>query len=171
MLGSHGPVYYRRYPTDMALFSPDCNTSNFAECSLEQIVNAYDNTIVYTDKILAELIDVLISKQNQFASTMIYMSDHDESLGEKGLYLHGMPYFIAPREQTHIPFISWFSPEFLKQNNLSKVCLKNITTTAASHDNLFHLILGVMDIKTKVYDKSLDLFSACRSNASESKPH
>ena len=168
MLGSHGPAYYRRYPADQEVFKPACRTSNFADCSQQEIINAYDNTIVYTDKILAEIIDLLKSKENEFASSMIYMSDHGESLGEKGLYLHAMPYFIAPREQTAIPFISWFSPEFLKQDSLEPACLKTLTDKPASHDNLFHTVLGLMSIKTSVYDKTLDTFNGCRSGASAS---
>lgn len=162
MLGSHGPAYYRRYPADQEAFKPACRTANFADCSQAEIINAYDNTILYTDKILAEVIDLLKSKDSEFASSMIYMSDHGESLGEKGLYLHAMPYFIAPREQTHIPFISWFSPDFLKQDHLNIDCLKGIADQPASHDNLFHMVLGLMSIKTSVYDQSLDVFNACR---------
>lgn len=163
MLGSHGPAYYRRYPAEAEIFKPACRTSNFSECTQQEIINAYDNTILYTDKILAEIIDLLKSKEGEFASSMIYMSDHGESLGEKGLYLHGMPYFIAPREQTSIPFFSWFSPEFLKQNKLDMACLRQQTDKPASHDDLFHLTLGLMDVKTSVYDETLDIFNMCRN--------
>lgn len=163
MLGSHGPAYYRRYPTDAAVFKPACNTSNFSECTQQEIINAYDNSILYTDKILAEIIDLLKSKDGEFASSMIYMSDHGESLGEKGLYLHGMPYFIAPREQTSIPFFSWFSPDFLKQNNLDMACLRQQTDKPTSHDDLFNLALGLMDVKTSIYDEKRDIFNICRS--------
>lgn len=163
MLGSHGPAYYRRYPADEEVFKPACRTSNFSECTQQQIINAYDNSILYTDKILAEIIDLLKTKEGEFASSMIYMSDHGESLGEKGLYLHGMPYFLAPREQTTIPFFSWFSPEFLKQNNLDMACLRQQTDKPTSHDDLFHLTLGLMDVKTSVYDEKLDIFNICRS--------
>lgn len=162
MLGSHGPAYYRRYPPDQEVFKPACRTSNFADCSREEIVNAYDNTILYTDKILAEIIDLLKSKEGSFASSMIYMSDHGESLGEKGLYLHAMPYFIAPREQTRVPYIAWFSPDFMKEDGLTSSCLKTLTDKPASHDNLFHTVLGLMSVRTSVYDKALDTFSACR---------
>jgi len=165
MLGSHGPAYFRRYPPEQEVFKPACRTANFADCSQQEIINVYDNSILYTDKILAELIDLLKSKEDQFASSMIYMSDHGESLGEKGLYLHAMPYFIAPREQTTIPFISWFSPDFMQENQLQKSCLAKITDQPTSHDNLFHLTLGLMDIKTSVYDKELDIFAACRGTA------
>ena len=162
MLGSHGPAYYRRYPADFEVFKPACRTSNFSNCTQQEIINSYDNSILYTDKILAEIIDLLKAKEAEFASSMIYMSDHGESLGEKGLYLHAMPYFIAPKEQTSIPFFSWFSSDFLKQNELDLACLEQQKDEPASHDNLFHLILGLMDVKTSVYDKTLDLFNGCR---------
>ena len=168
MLGSHGPAYYRRYPPEQEIFKPACRTSKFADCTQQEIVNAYDNTIAYTDKILAEIIDLLKSRESEFASSMIYMSDHGESLGEKGLYLHAMPYFIAPREQTTIPFISWFSPDFLKENDLKQACLKTLSDHPASHDNLFHTVLGLMNVKTTVYDKDMDIFNSCRGDGAAS---
>ena len=61
------------------------------------MTNAYDNTIAYTDKVLADLID-LLAMQEGLSTSLIYVSDHGESLGEKGLYLHGAPYFMAPDE-------------------------------------------------------------------------
>ncbi|KAI1695638.1 sulfatase domain-containing protein [Ditylenchus destructor] len=96
MTGSHGPAYYRRYPAEFAGFKPDCRSNDFAKCSQEEIVNAYDNSILYTDHILSEVVDLLKAHEDKFASAMIYMSDHGESLGEDGLYLHAAPYFIAP---------------------------------------------------------------------------
>lgn len=167
-LGSHGPAYYRRYPANEEVFKPACRTSNFADCTQQEIINAYDNSILYTDKFLSEVIDLLKSKEGEFASSMVYMSDHGESLGEKGLYLHAMPYFLAPSEQTSIPFISWFSPEFLKQDNLDMSCLKKLSAEPTSHDNLFHIVLGLMSVKTTVYDKSMDTFSACRAGGAAS---
>ncbi len=165
MLGSHGPAYYRRYPQDQEVFKPACRTSNFADCTQQEIINAYDNSILYTDKILAEVIDLLKAQENEFASAMIYMSDHGESLGEKGLYLHAMPYFLAPREQTYIPFVSWFSPDFMKQDALKASCISDLAAQPASHDNLFHSVLGLMGVKTSVYDTSLDIFSSCRTQS------
>lgn len=167
-LGSHGPAYYRRYPVNEEVFKPACRTSNFADCTQQEIINAYDNSILYTDKFLSEVIDLLKSKEGEFASSMVYMSDHGESLGEKGLYLHAMPYFLAPSEQTSIPFISWFSPEFLKQDDLDMSCLKKLSAEPTSHDNLFHIVLGLMSVKTTVYDKSMDPFSACRASGAAS---
>lgn len=163
MTGSHGPAYYRRYPAEYAGFKPDCRSNDFAKCSQEEIVNAYDNTILYTDHILSEVIDLLKAHEDKFASTMIYMSDHGESLGEGGLYLHAAPYFIAPSQQTHIPFITWFSPDYASDTGLSLDCLRKTTAEPSSHDNLFHTVLGMMAVKTSAYDQSLDRFADCRT--------
>ncbi|MDR6433800.1 phosphoethanolamine--lipid A transferase [Brucella pseudogrignonensis] len=165
MTGSHGPAYYRRYPAEYERFKPDCRSNDFAKCSHEEIVNAYDNSILYTDHILSEVIDLLKEHQDKFASSMIYMSDHGESLGEDGLYLHAAPYFIAPSQQTHIPFITWFSPDYAADTGLNLDCLRKTTAEPSSHDNLFHTVLGMMAVKTSAYDQTLDRFGACR------KPH
>lgn len=86
---------------------------------------------------------------------MIYMSDHGESLGEDGLYLHAAPYFIAPSQQTHIPFITWFAPEYASDTGLNLDCLRKTAAEPSSHDNLFHTVLGMMAVKTSAYDQSL----------------
>lgn len=163
MTGSHGPAYYRRYPAEYAGFKPDCRSNDFAKCSQEEIVNAYDNSILYTDHILSEVIDLLKAHEDKFASAMIYMSDHGESLGEDGLYLHAAPYFIAPSQQTHIPFITWFAPEYAADTGLNADCLRKTTAEPSSHDNLFHTVLGMMAVKTSVYDQKLDRFATCRA--------
>ena len=161
MTGSHGPAYFKRYPAEFAKFQPECKTAQFSDCTREQIVNSYDNSILYTDYILAQVIEILKQNEDKFASSMIYMSDHGESLGENGLYLHAAPYFIAPDTQTHIPFISWFSPDYAQIMQLDIDCVKASANQEASHDNLFHTVLGMMNVKTKVYEQSLDRFAGC----------
>ena len=157
MMGSHGPAYYKRYPKNFEKFTPVCRTNQLNECSNEQINNAYDNTILYTDYFLSKVIELLKDNQATYKTAMFYMSDHGESLGENGLYLHGMPYFIAPKEQTHVGSIMWFDSEFSKdidQKSLQKT-VKNETT----HDGMFHSLLGLMNIDSSVYNKKLDYFS------------
>ena len=110
-LGSHGPAYSARYPAAFERFKPACHTSQFADCTREEIVNAYDNTIAYTDHILAEAIR-LLDRHQELATNLFFVSDHGESLGENGLFLHGAPYFMAPDTQTHVPMIAWFSPSY-----------------------------------------------------------
>ena len=153
MMGSHGPAYYKRYPLAFKKFTPICETNQLSKCSDEKINNTYDNTIVYTDYFLSKTIALL--KQNQtHKSALFYMSDHGESLGEKGLYLHGMPYFIAPKEQTHVASFVWFDPEFSREINIKK--LKQKASQSLSHDGLFHTLLGLFDVNSKVYDEKLD---------------
>ncbi|KQZ82864.1 sulfatase [Mesorhizobium sp. Root157] len=162
-MGSHGPAYYQRYPESFERFKPACRTAELANCSAQELTNVYDNTILYTDHILAAIIDVLKQHGDAYASAMYYMSDHGESLGENGLYLHGAPYLIAPETQTSIPFIVWFSDDFVTQAGLDLGCLGARTEEPLSHDNMFDTVLGLMDVQTKVYDAGRDAFAACRS--------
>jgi len=160
-LGSHGPSYYLRYPKAFRRFTPDCRTPELMRCTNDEIVNAYDNTILYTDHILASVARLIEKHQDQIAGAMIYMSDHGESLGENGIYLHGAPYAIAPKEQTQVPFVAWFSKSYQETMGVDTACLMKDADTPKSHDNLFHTVLGMMDVQTSVYDPSLDAFASC----------
>ncbi|URK88364.1 sulfatase-like hydrolase/transferase [Rhizobium sp. RCAM05350] len=164
-IGSHGPAYYLRYPEEFRRFKPDCRTAQLSDCSRDEIVNAYDNTILYTDHNLSEVIKLLKKHQDTVDGAMIYMSDHGESLGENGLFLHGAPYMFAPAEQTHVPFIAWFSDQYAQLTGLDRSCLQTYADAPTSHDNLFHTVLGMMDVVTKVYNPNLDVFASCRSKA------
>jgi lipid A ethanolaminephosphotransferase len=165
MMGSHGPAYYKRIPPSFARFRPACQSNQLSHCTGEQILNSYDNTILYTDHVLANLIEMLRPIAAKGIDTaMIYVSDHGESLGEKGLYLHGMPRALAPREQTHIPFIMWTSHAAQARLHLDMECLQELAaTTRVSHDNLFHTVLGMFAIRTRLYDPRLDLLHRCRA--------
>lgn len=160
-IGSHGPAYYLRYPKTFEKFKPACHTAQFSDCTQEEIIAAYDDTIVYTDTVLAKIIDMLKAQKN-LATSLIYTSDHGESLGEGGLYLHGLPYVIAPETQTKVPFIAWVSDSFVDVMALDAVCMHAMRSKTVSHDNLFHTVLGFMNIKTLVYQPDLDIFSLCR---------
>ncbi|WP_244506545.1 phosphoethanolamine transferase [Pararhizobium polonicum] len=159
-LGSHGPAYFLRYPEAFRRFTPDCRTPELGDCSRDEIVNAYDNSILYTDYLVSTVIDMLKARQDRMAGSMIYMSDHGESLGERGLYLHGAPYFIAPSQQTHIPFVLWEGTE--TKAGIDDACLAGKTGQPQSHDNLFHTVLGMMNVATKAYDPALDVLASCR---------
>ncbi|MBF0264556.1 MAG: phosphoethanolamine--lipid A transferase [Gammaproteobacteria bacterium] len=151
-MGNHGPAYYKRYPKEFEKFTPLCRTNQLEQCTQEEISNAYDNAILYTDYFLSKTIELLKNNDPQFETALFYVSDHGESLGENNLYLHGLPYMIAPKEQIHVPMILWFGEKF--QVNFVK--LKEQAHKKLSHDNLFHTILGMMEIETEVYDKELD---------------
>lgn len=166
-IGSHGPTYYLRYPEQFRRFKPDCRTAEFAKCSQEEIVNAYDNTILYTDYILSSVIDKLKARAGKISSAMLYMSDHGESLGEKGLYLHGTPYMFAPSEQTHVPFVMWMSDGFANTARIDQACISALSEEEVSHDNLYHTALGMMDIIANSRDPKLDLTAGCKQAASQ----
>ncbi|WP_158119105.1 phosphoethanolamine transferase [Vibrio metoecus] len=168
IIGSHGPTYFKRYPKEMAVYQPDCPRVDIENCSVEQIVNTYDNTIRYTDYVLAQLMTKLESLQKDYNTALIYISDHGESLGENGMFLHGMPYNLAPDYQTQVPLLVWMSQGFSQSKGIDVDCLRSKTNLPYSHGNLFHSLLGVMDVSTEAYETSLDLFSQCRANAAPS---
>ena len=137
-LGNHGPAYFKRYPPAFRKFEPVCETSDLAKCSREAIVNAYDNALLYTDHMLAQTIAFLKKQEEKFDTGMIYLSDHGESLGENGLYLHGVPYPVAPKVQKEVPMVMWFSPSYAKNFSLDVDCLRAQATRPVTHDHFFH---------------------------------
>ena len=153
--GNHGPAYFKRYPFPFEKFTPVCRSNQFDECTMAEIGNAYDNAVLYTDYFLSRIIALLKTNSVQFESAMLYISDHGESLGEHNVYLHGLPYTIAPDEQTHAAAVFWFG-ENAKVNKASR---QQKSAGPFSHDNLFHTVLGLMAIETSVYDKSLDILA------------
>lgn len=161
-MGSHGPAYYQRYPEIFRRFTPTCDTNQIQQCTREQLRNTYDNTVLYTDHILAEIIK-LLQNESGLASAMWYFSDHGESLGENGIYLHATPYAIAPEEQTRVPMLFWANHDFSSISNLDMDCLRrHAHQQEFSHDNIFHSVLGLMDVRTSEYQTQLDLFASCR---------
>lgn len=154
-MGNHGPAYYKRYPKAYEKFTPTCRTNQVEQCTSEEIGNAYDNAILYTDYFLSKTIAFLKANDTHFETALIYMADHGESLGEKGLYLHGIPYFMAPIEQTHVGALMWFGEK--SRQRFDVAFLRQRALEPYSHDNLFHTILGIMGIETSVYDKTKDI--------------
>ncbi|MBF8729916.1 phosphoethanolamine--lipid A transferase [Pseudomonas guariconensis] len=161
MKGSHGPAYYKRYPSAFEKFKPVCKDSQLDQCDDQSIRNAYDNTLLYSDHVLAQIIDLLKINTSRFDSAMLYVSDHGESLGEKGVYLHGLPYAMAPEEQTHVPMILWMSQPLAARRGISLSCMGQRPGVMLSHDNLFHSVLGLMDVQTAIYREELDIFQPC----------
>lgn len=152
-MGNHGPAYYKRYPDEFALFSPVCSTNELGDCSDVEINNAYDNAILYTDYFLGEVINFLKPYDDSFETAMYYMSDHGESLGENGLYLHGLPYLLAPDTQKNVASIMWFGTSYA----VNHAAVAARTDDKLSHDNYFHTVLGLMEIDSSVYEPSMDL--------------
>lgn len=161
-MGSHGPEYFKRYPKEYEHFTPVCESNALNNCSRESIVNGYDNTLVYTDHVLSTLIDLLRSNQNKVDTAMLYLSDHGESLGEYNLFLHGTPYMLAPEQQKHVAMLAWFSDSYQKSFSVDANCLQQSREKPLSQDNLFHSMLGLLEVKSKVYNQNLDMFAGCR---------
>ena len=160
-MGSHGPAYYRRSPPAFKKFLPECTDNALQSCGREALVNAYDNSIAYTDHVLASAIKWLKDREDRSAPALLYLSDHGESLGENNLYLHGMPYAIAPDVQKRVPWITWLSPAFEQRGKLTTACLKTQLDAPVSHDNYFHSVLGLLDVRTSVYKPALDIYARC----------
>jgi lipid A ethanolaminephosphotransferase len=161
--GSHGPAYFKRYPKAFERFTPACQSVELSACEPKLLVNAYDNTIVYTDHVLGEIVNLLKKMSPDYATMMLYASDHGESLGERGLYLHGMPYAIAPEEQTRVPMWAWFSDQYLKLEGMSDACVRGKSLPGMKHDHIYSTLLGLLHISAKEHNPALDIFSACRS--------
>ncbi len=165
LMGSHGPAYYRRAPAAFQRFKPTCETSELRKCSLPEVVNSYDNSIAYTDHVVAQTIAFLKSQSAQFDTALLYVSDHGESLGENNLFLHGMPYAIAPKEQTHVPMVMWLSDGYAASQRIDVGCLRARAAQPAAHDHVFSTVLAMLDVQTSVYDPALDLLRGCRAAA------
>ena len=162
MLGNHGPAYHKRYPEAFRRFVPTCDTGELHQCTREQVVNAYDNALLYTDHVLAKTIGFLQSQSQRFDTALVFVSDHGESLGEKGLFLHGVPYAIAPDEQTQVPMTWWLSPGYAASFGLDTACLRREAAAARTHDHLFHTVLGLLQVHAREYEVGLDITRPCR---------
>ncbi len=162
MIGSHGPTYYRRYPKKLAKFQPDCPRSDIQNCTQEQLINTYDNTIAYTDYVLAKIIALLKEQPQNIQASMLYISDHGESLGENGAYLHGFPYAFAPDEQIAVPMLYWATAN---DSSIDLQCLREkAKKDVYSHDNIFSTLLDLTNIKTSAYQQDDDILASCRNN-------
>ena len=159
--GSHGPAYFERYPDQYRKFTPTCDTNQMQDCSREQLLNTYQNTVVAQDAMLADTIQ-LLQQTPVISPALLYLSDHGESLGENGMFLHAAPYAVAPDVQTHVPMVFWGSKDFYADRGLDAACLKTQAGKPHSHDNLFHSVLGAMNVKTALYQRDLDLFAGCK---------
>lgn len=169
-IGSHGPAYWQRYPPQFERFKPACRSTQLDQCSREAVVNAYDNTILYTDHNLAQQIQLLQQASGQIDSLLIYASDHGESLGENGVYLHGMPYALAPANQKQVPFLIWMSAGYRQRVGVDESCLRARTEEELTHDNIFHTVMGAVGVRNAAYQPALDLFSGCIKQPAATSP-
>ncbi|MBK4785930.1 MAG: phosphoethanolamine transferase EptA [Pantoea sp. Pent] len=163
-MGSHGPAYFKRYPAAFLRFTPTCDSNQIQDCDHQALVKTYDNSLLYTDDMLSRTIDKLKDLSDRFNVALVYLSDHGESLGEHGMYLHGAPYLFAPSQQTHIPLLLWMSPGYAAAYHIDQACLRQqAAETAVSQDNLFHTVLGLFNIQTQQYQPQLDMIKSCQN--------
>ncbi|MGL4735379.1 MAG: phosphoethanolamine transferase, partial [Enterovibrio sp.] len=165
VIGSHGPTYYLRYPAEQRLFTPDCQRSDIENCSAEQLINTYDNTIAYTDFVISKVINKLNDSEleQKYNTNLLYISDHGESLGESGLYLHGTPYRFAPDYQTKVPLMLWMSQAFVRERGVDLACLKGKTKQKGySHDNLFSTLLAITGVETAAANQVQNILGSCQ---------
>jgi lipid A ethanolaminephosphotransferase len=154
-----------RYPEEFEQFKPACREVDFEKCSTEEIINAYDNTLLYTDHLLAMTINRLEAIGDRADVALLYVSDHGESLGENGLFLHALPYAIAPETQTQVPMIFWASPGFKQRVVVEPNCAREQSRESVSHDYIFHTLLDLLGIQSTVKRRELAIFADCRANA------
>ncbi|TPW12227.1 MAG: phosphoethanolamine transferase, partial [Halothiobacillaceae bacterium] len=154
-MGNHGPAYFKRYPPEFEHFKPVCRSIELSTCTSEEINNAYDNVVLYTDYFLSQAIQLLQANTPRFETTLLYMSDHGESLGENGLYLHGMPYWLAPKEQIEIPVLLWVG----SSSDVDLASARALRDRENSHDALSHSLLTLFEVEEKLLDSSKLLFS------------
>ena len=159
-MGNHGPAYYKRYPPAFEQFQPACRNKDLGQCSQAEIINAYDNALRYTDYFLSQVTEFLERNGKTFEAAMFYVSDHGESLGEGGVYLHGMPKAVAPHAQLHVPALMWFAKSY---DEVDLPALRDSRQRKLSHENLFHTVLGFLEIRSGIYRPELDILSCCRS--------
>ncbi|MBI5277172.1 MAG: phosphoethanolamine--lipid A transferase [Burkholderiales bacterium] len=159
-MGSHGPAYWQRSPPAYKRFAPECRSVNLPDCSPGELLNAYDNSVVYTDHVLAATVRWLKAQQGH-DTAMLYVADHGESLGENSLYLHGLPWALAPDVQKHVPWVTWLSGDFERRAGVAMDCLKGRADAPLTHDHLFHSVLGLLQVQTSAYRKDLDAYRGC----------
>lgn len=160
-MGSHGPAYARRSTEAYKRFKPECRTTTLGDCVPAELINVYDNSIAYTDHVLARTID-WAKAQAGYAPALLYVSDHGESLGEYGVFLHGVPYPFAPDAQKHVAMVAWLGDAAAARVRIDAACLRGRLDEKLSHDNLYHSVLGLLDVTTPTYDGRLDIWSACK---------
>ena len=157
-IGSHGPSYYKRFPEKFAKFKPYCKSESPQNCSKEELNNAFDNTILYTDYILSSIINILEDKK-EYDTFMFYASDHGESLGENGIYLHGLPKKFLIKQQTDFAMVLWLSDKLVKNRDINVDKIKNLINKELNHDYISHTLLNLFGVESLVNKKELSLIN------------
>jgi len=163
-MGSHGPAYWRRTPADFRPFGQGCVNDDMTACTKEEVRDSYDNSIAYTDMFLASLIDALNVKGVD--TVLFYVSDHGESLGERGMWLHGAPMWMAPSEQTRVPMVLWMNAGAKERFEVDPERVEKASHTVLSHDNIASTLLGLTEVKSKVWEAKKDILLMIQSEKS-----
>jgi lipid A ethanolaminephosphotransferase len=148
---SHGPKYADKYPKEFEVYKPVAKNVEEGEKNISMLINAYDNTILYTDYLLDGLIDTLRA-MTDWKSAMIFISDHGESLGENKMFMHGLPMKLAPKVQYEIPFFVWTSEGFRDYKAESEL------PAVLEQHFIFHSVLNLLSINSPAYNKDYDIF-------------
>ena len=146
---SHGPKYADKYPKAFEVYKPVARNVEEGEKNIAMLINAYDNTIRYTDFLLDGLINTLRG-MTDWKSAMIFISDHGESLGENKMFMHGLPMRLAPKEQYEIPFLVWTSDGF-------RTYKSNLPAVLEQH-YIFHSVLNLLSIQSPAYNQDMDIY-------------
>ena len=156
---SHGPKYADKYPKAFEVYKPVARNVEEGEKNLGMLINAYDNTIRYTDFLLDGLINTLRS-MTDWNSAMIFISDHGESLGENKMFMHGLPMKLAPKVQYEIPFLVWTSEGFrdYKQTSNRQDAPEGELPALLDQHYIFHSVLNLLSIQSPAYNKDYDIF-------------
>jgi lipid A ethanolaminephosphotransferase len=148
---SHGPKYADKYPKEFEVYKPVAKSIEEGEKNVGMLVNAYDNTIRYTDYLLDSLINTL-REMTDWKTAMIFISDHGESLGENKVFMHGLPMKLAPKVQYEIPFLVWTSDGFRNYKPATEL------PPVLEQHYIFHSVLNLLSIQSPAYDKDFDIF-------------
>ena len=158
---SHGPKYADKYPKQFEVYKPVAKNIEEGEKNIGMLINAYDNTIRYTDFLLNSLINTL-REMKDWHSAMIFISDHGESLGENKMFMHGLPMKLAPKVQYEIPFLVWTSDGFrtYKQTSSSQDAPEGELPAVLEQHYVFHSVLNLLSIQSPAYNKDYDIFAS-----------
>lgn len=151
--GSHFN-YMERYPEKFRQFTPD-NVGGVRKSEKQQLINAYDNTILYTDYFLSQTIKAL--EQTNADVAMLYTSDHGEDLfdDDRNRFLHASP--SPTYYQLRVPFIMWFSNQYIASNEKRMKAVHDNKDKPISTNTVFHTMINAAHIRTAYLEKDLSL--------------
>lgn len=148
-MGSHFN-YHERFPREgwTPPFTPYCQDPIY-RCKTDELINAYDNSLAYFDEFFMALVKRLSGQR----AMLLFTSDHGESLGEGGVFTHGKPNFLAPKEQRHVPLVFWASDLLVQEQRLQSEFKRRVRSEPMTHDAVFQSILGCLGVRSSLFPK------------------